>query len=99
MKFRPDIAEVLARYRDFYSAPNGKILIHVGVPLDVEVIQPKLNEFKFPDDWKEYARQAMDNFIRQQEARLALDIKDDWIWASNPAMHGIALYRKISQAF
>ena len=48
MAFRPDLPNVIQRYRAFYAGHDQPCLLHVGAPLDVSVTWPNLMDYPLP---------------------------------------------------
>lgn len=79
MRYRPDIDEVVARYRAFFAATEpGAILVHVFVPPDGSVPYD-LRDYRFPD-LDENARFVAD-LVADRECFLRgrLPVRDDYV--------------------
>lgn len=92
MLYRPDIAEVLQRYRDLYSARRGKILIHIGWPMETRVKWPVLDDYSFPDGYRDFVNAYLDALEQSCAARLAETVNDDSIPTVCASLYGIALH-------
>jgi len=87
MKYRPDIEEVINRYKRFYLPGKGKILIHVQLPIQGGNQSPRLDEIDFATQNEEYLDRCVSIFESSLEPRM--DIQDDFI-PSFYAQYGIA---------
>jgi hypothetical protein len=91
MKYRPDIAEVVDRYRQLYAsqAPGG-ILIHVFVEPDGSVPYD-LRDYRFPD--LDENKRYIETFIANRECFLRgrLGVKDDYV-SDIFIHHGIGIH-------
>ncbi|HQJ51126.1 MAG TPA: hypothetical protein PKW05_05055 [Anaerolineae bacterium] len=79
MKYRPDIAQVVERYRQLYAATEpGAILVHVFVPPD-GAVPYDLRDYGLPDA-QENAR-FVDRYIANRECFLRgrLGVLDDYV--------------------
>lgn len=79
MKYRPDIAQVVERYRRLYAANEpGAILVHVFVPPD-GAVPYDLRDYRLPDA-QENVR-FIDRYIANRECFLRgrLDVLDDYV--------------------
>jgi hypothetical protein len=89
MLYRPDIDEVIDRYKRFYEpGSDGQLLITVAIPKHIlgpapgESPRPRLNEYNFDTQNEEY----LDGYIEYFESkfRIRMGIKDDYIPAICP---------------
>src|SRR5512137_2651171 len=90
MKYRPDIAAVVDRYRKFYASEEpGALLVHVFVP-PAGSLAYDLRDYDFPDpdENARYIRTYIENRRYALEARLG--VMDDYVPEIN-SHHGIAL--------